>query len=69
MTRTRDLNLVRQRREELGLRTIDLAKLLERNAAFVSMMEGGYVPDASRRAQVAAALQTTPAMLWPEEYA
>lgn len=69
MTRTRDMNRVRQRREELGLRLIDLAEALKRNAAFVSVMEGGFVPHEMRRKQVAVALQTTPEELWPEEYA
>jgi transcriptional regulator with XRE-family HTH domain len=69
MTRTRDENPVRLRREELGMRLIDLAGALNRNAAFVSNMEGGFVPSAARRDQVAKVLGTTPELLWPEEYA
>jgi transcriptional regulator with XRE-family HTH domain len=68
MTRARDLNRVRLRREQKGMLLIELAEKLERNAAFVSNMEGGFVPGADRRAQVAAALDTTPEDLWPEEY-
>lgn len=68
MTRAHDRSLVRQRREELGLLVIDLARELGRSAAFVSMMEHGFVPGHRRREQVAATLQTTPEALWPEEY-
>jgi transcriptional regulator with XRE-family HTH domain len=68
MTRTRDMSLVRARREELEMRLIDLAAALGRNAAFVSNMEGGFVPGSSRRAQVAEVLKTTPEALWPGEY-
>lgn len=68
MTRARDESRVRQRREQLGLRLIDLAAELGRNAAFVSNMEGGFVPSHDRRVQVATKLQTTAEDLWPEEY-
>lgn len=68
MTVARDTNPVRKRREELGIKPRELAHTLGRNAAFVSMMEGGFVPSADRRAQVARALATTAQELWPEEY-
>lgn len=69
MTRTRDISPVRLRREELGLLLVELAAAIERSPAFVSMMEGGFVPHDARRQQVAAVLQTTPQALWPVEYA
>jgi ribosome-binding protein aMBF1 (putative translation factor) len=69
MTVARDTSLVRIRREELGMKLTELADKLERNASFVSMMEGGFVPHHARRVQVAAVLDTTPEKLWPQEYA
>ena len=69
MTRARDLNAVRRRREELDMLLIDLAKDIKRSAAMVSMIEGGFCPKRSTQVQIAAALATTPEALWPEEYA
>lgn len=69
MTRAHDESLCRKRREELGFTLKEFADKLGRNAAFVSHMEHGYVPQIERREQVAVALATTPDLLWPAEYA
>ena len=69
MSRARDQNRVRRRREQLDMLLVELAKEIGRSPAFVSVMEGGFVPAESRRQQVATALATTPQALWPEEYA
>ncbi len=69
MTRAHDNSLVRQRREELNMLLVELARKIDRSAAFVSQMEHGFVPAHKRRQQVATALDTTPEVLWPEEYA
>lgn len=69
MTRTRDLNRVRARREAQDMLVIELAKKISRSAAFVSMVEGGYVPGGRRRIQIAGVLDCAPEELWPEEYA
>ncbi len=68
MTLTRDINPVRLRREELGMLLVELARKIDRSAAFVSVCEGGFVPHAARRQQIAEALETTPERLWPGEY-
>lgn len=68
MTRARDDNLVRQRREDMGLLLRELAALIKRSPAMVSMVEGGFVPRRPTQVQIAAALSTTPEALWPEEY-
>lgn len=63
------MNRVRSRREELGILAKEFADQIGRSGAFVSMMEGGFVPSSpARRVQIAEALQTTPEALWPEEY-
>ena len=67
MTRARDLNLVRLRREELGLLLVDLARKIDRSPAFVSGVEGGYVPKLPAMVLIADALETTPIALWPGE--
>ena len=68
MTRARDINRVRLRREELGMLLKELADAIGRSAALVSMCEGGFVPRTSTRQAIATALATTPEELWPEEY-
>jgi ribosome-binding protein aMBF1 (putative translation factor) len=68
MTRARDVSLVRQRREEMGMLLKELADDIQRNAALVSMIEGGFVPRRPTQVKLAAALSTTPEALWPEEY-
>jgi predicted transcriptional regulator len=67
MTRARDESLVRKRREELGLLLVGLAKLIGRSPAFVSGVEGGYVPKLPAMMLIAEALGTTPIALWPGE--
>jgi predicted transcriptional regulator len=68
MTFARDVSPLRRRREELGLQVSEVARLINRSAALISNCEGGFVPDHGRRKQIAAALETTPEVLWPEEY-
>ena len=68
MTRARDVNRVRLRREEQGMLLKELADKIGRSAALVSMCEGGFVPRRTTQTQIAAALHTTPEALWPEEY-
>lgn len=74
MTRARDVNRVRARREQQGLMLKELAEMIredpKRNPApMLSMIEGGYVPKRRTQVLIAAALRTTPEALWPEEYA
>lgn len=69
MTRARDVNQVRLRREELGLLLVELAQKIGRSPAMLSMVEGGYVCKRGTQIKIAAALSTTPEALWPEEYA
>lgn len=69
MTRARDTNLVRLRREELGMLLTELAANIGRSAAMLSSVEGGFVPKRPTQASIAAALDSTPEALWPEEYA
>jgi transcriptional regulator with XRE-family HTH domain len=69
MTRARDVNPVRQRREEQGMLLKELACAIERSAALLSMVEGGFVPKRGTQVKIAAQLSTTPEALWPEEYA
>ena len=68
MTRARDVNRVRLRREEMGILLKELADQIGRSAALVSMCEGGFVPKRATQVKIAAALSTTPEALWPEEY-
>lgn len=67
MTHARDTNLVRKRREELGMLLTELAEKIERSAGFVSTVEGGLVPKLSSMLAIADALDTTPIALWPAE--
>lgn len=72
MTRAHEINRVRQRREQLGMLVGELADSLPnggRSAAFISVVEHGFVPKHFRRLEIATALETTPESLWPEEYA
>lgn len=69
MTRARDINPIRVRREEQGMLLIELAAKIERSPAMLSMCEGGFVPRRATQVQIAAALATTPEALWPGEYA
>lgn len=69
MTRARDINLIRLRREEMGILLKELADEIGRSAALVSMIEGGFVPKRMTQVSIAAALKTTPESLWPKEYA
>lgn len=69
MTRARDVNPVRLRREEMGMLLKELADEIGRSAALVSMIEGGFAPKRKTQVAIAAALRTTPEALWPEEYA
>lgn len=68
MTRAREENRVRLRREELDMLLKELADKISRSAALVSMIEGGFCPKRKTQVAIAAALQTTPEALWPEEY-
>ena len=68
VTRARDINRVRLRREEQGMLLKELADKVERSAALISMCEGGFVPRRATQVKLAAALSTTPEALWPEEY-
>ena len=68
MTRARDVNRVRLRREEQGMLLKELADKIGRSAALVSMVEGGFVCRRQTQVAIAAALHTTPEALWPEEY-
>jgi hypothetical protein len=68
MTRARDLNPVRLRREELNMLLVELAAKIGRSPAFVSVCEGGFIPAHNRRVQIATALDTAPETLWPQEY-
>ncbi len=69
MTRARDVNPIRVRREEQGMLLIELAQRIGRSAAMLSMVEGGYCPKRATQVKIAAALSTTPEALWPGEYA
>lgn len=69
MTRARDINRIRLRREERGMLLKELADEIGRSPAMVSMVEGGFVCKRSTQVKIAAALDTTPEALWPEEYA
>jgi predicted transcriptional regulator len=67
MSNARDKSLVKKRREELGMLLIDLAAKIDRSAAFVSTIEGGFVPKLPAMLKIADALDTTPDVLWPDE--
>lgn len=75
MTRARDQNRVRARREEQGLLLKELGQQVRRpdgrciGAPLMSQVEGGFVPKRVTQVAIAAALSTTPEALWPEEYA
>jgi len=69
VTRQRDINRVRNRREEKGMLLKELAGAINRSAAMLSHVEGGFVPKRATQVKIAAALDTTPEQLWPEEYA
>lgn len=67
MTRARDTSLVRKRREELGMLLVELAERIGRSPAFLSNVEGGFVPQLRTMRKIADALKTTPVALWPDE--
>lgn len=73
MTRARDVNRVRIRREERGLLLKELGQLARRSdgkpigSPMLSFIEGGYVPKRSTQDAIAEVLDTTPDQLWPEE--
>lgn len=68
----RDTNRVLARRKELGLRLVDVAARAHRKAPLISMLEDGYQPAGPRGREtmclVAAALESEPWLLWPEEF-
>ena len=68
MTRAHDTNRVRLRREEMGMLLKELAQKIGRSAGLLSHVERGFVPKRPTQVQIAAALNTTPEALWPEEY-
>lgn len=68
MTKARDTNLLRQCREQKGVLLVELAAKIERSPAFVSTVEGGFVPKPRSQMAIAQALDTTPDKLWPEEW-
>lgn len=68
MSRAREGNRVLARRTELKMHILTLASLSQKSSGLISMIEGGYVPKLPTMQAVAAALETTPAKLWPGEF-
>ena len=69
MTNERDNNLVRKRRDELGLTLVEVASRMGRPASLINTIEGGFVPKEPTQRALAVALETTPDKLWPGEWA
>ena len=68
MTRARDVNRVRLRREEQGMLLKELADKTGLSAPMLSHIEGGFVPKLHSMRAIAAALGTTADQLWPNEF-
>ncbi len=68
MTKARDRSLVKKRRDELGLTLVQVAERMGRPASMLNTVEGGYVPKEPTQRQIAVALETTPDLLWPDEW-
>ncbi len=64
----RDTNRVLARRKELGLDLKTVASRAKRSVALISMVEGGYVGKRATLESIAAALETEPWRLWPDEF-
>ena len=50
------------------MQLIELAALIDRSPAFISQVEGGFVPKPKSQLQIADALETSPDVLWPGEW-
>jgi transcriptional regulator with XRE-family HTH domain len=68
MSRARDESLMLARRKQLGMHIEILASKSKCNKALISMTEGGYIPKLPTMIRIAAALETTPELLWPDEF-
>lgn len=78
MTRARDINPVRLRREEMGLLLGELAErvngsvvngsVVRCSTPMLSMIEGGLVPKAKTQQAIAEALSSTREQLFPVEF-
>lgn len=68
MTHARDTSLLKARREQQGLLLTELADRVSRSPAFLSMCEGGFVPKPQSQLKIAEALDTTPELIWPDEW-
>lgn len=66
MSDDRPLSKVRARRQEQGLRLVDLAAAADIAVGYLSMIENGYLPKPKIRERVAAALGCETGDLWPE---
>lgn len=69
MSRARETNRVRIRREQQDMLLKQLATKADVSAPMLCNVEGGFVPKRQSQVKIAAALCTTPENLWPEEYA
>lgn len=66
MSDERPLSKVRARRQEQGLRLVDLAEQADIAVGYLSMIENGYLPKQRVRERIAEALDCTVDELWPE---
>ena len=57
---------IRKARLDKGLLLIDAAAEANVSPGYLSMIENGYRPKAKVRERIATALDSTPAVLWPE---
>ena len=68
MTRIRDTNPVKARREQQSMLMVELADKISKSPAMVSMVEGGFYPQASTQQKIAEALGSTREELFPAEF-
>lgn len=57
---------VREARQALDLRLIDVADIAGMSVSHISMIEHGYTPAKASREKLARALKKKPEALWPE---
>lgn len=58
---------LREAREALGLRLVDVSDISGKSTGLISMVENGYVPSKATRKALAKAVNKEPVDFWPEE--
>jgi transcriptional regulator with XRE-family HTH domain len=63
----RPIGRIEAARRAAGMTQLEVAQKVGLSRSYVVMIEGGWIPPLSRRAQIAAAIGVEVEVLWPEE--